>query len=121
MTVDPFRKHFKKVRLLRFSKDLIVDEANPRTDGFVNLVQLSGKIIKVTEHELFTEVTVEDVNSGFAMPVISFDSSAVKGFEIDLRVICTGTIHLNWTPDMRNVAHSFNAALKSISIKPARL
>jgi len=116
---DPFRKHFKKIKLLRFTPDLLNESSDREDDGFISLIQLTGKIIEIMMHnEQFIEFTLLDQQSSQQVKVISFLRDF--HFKIDDRVTCVGTVHLNWTPDMRSPDLCYRFALKSVSIKPER-
>ena len=114
MTVDPFRKHFRSVRLLRISNQVLNDHCK---NEFKSLVMIEGRVMHVQIHEhLFTELLIQDDLTFIKIPVITFDNSAP--FEMNEKLACIGFIHSDWLPDYRcTTVKPFKSALKAEIIK----
>ena len=115
MTVDPFKNHFNKTKLLQISHDLMKEKAEDCNEEFKTLVHVEGKVLKVTSRNgIFQEIIIQDVSSSIIIPVLSFDSVLLSD---NLGLMCVGTIHYNWKPDMRCEDIIYPVALKAITIK----
>lgn len=113
MTVDPFKNHFRNIRLLRISEEIV---NNPYTDESKSLILVEGRIksIKVPEG-LFTELLVQDDLSSVAIHAITYDGEAYK---INEKIACVGFLQFNWLPDYRCQAlEPYKWAIRAQNIK----
>lgn len=111
MTIDPFKNHFKCNRLVKISES-VLNHHGEDDEGFKSLLFVEGSVIEKKNHEIFTELLVKDDSTGLIVPVICFEDLEFSG-----RLLCVGTIHYNWTPDLRLKAVSYSVALKVSTIK----
>lgn len=80
---------------------------------FVSLVHVEGCVLRVSEKRVFYELLVKDTASGIEIPVITFEA-----IDTNLRsVMCIGTVHYNWKPDLRCSDVFYPVALKADIIK----
>ena len=113
MTIDPFKNHFRAIRLLRISDEII----NNQKSDLKSFILVEGTIMNVKMHAgLFTELLVQDELSSLCIPVITFDNNS---YEIKEKIACVGFIHFNWLPDYRCSAMMgpYESAIKSEIIK----
>ena len=123
------RKHFKKRRLLKFSAEMSTVDSLESTELFENdwtctLIQIEGVVLEVisineSSQELFKEIMIMDKESKIIIPVIEIcakDGKTQTEIQCDQMVMCVGTIHYNWRPDLR-AEISYPLALKSFLIK----
>ncbi len=115
MTVDPFKNHFKPTRLIRISNDNLMKKDAVSMDEFKSLIFVEGKVIDVKDHEVFTELLVKDDSNGIVIPIVSFDHPQYNRLT---GIMCVGTIHYNWIPDMRCKNLCYPVAVKANLIKP---
>ncbi len=108
MTMDPFKNHFKTRRLLRISDELI----NRDSEDSKTLVHVEGKVLSITRG-IFQEIVVQDASSAITIPVITFEP-----IEDCSALMCVGTIHYDWTPDLRCPDTIYPVAIKANIIKP---
>lgn len=114
MTVDPFGKHLRSVRLLRLSSEILGKNKNGEIKS---LVMTEGKVVNAINHEgLFTELLVNDSLADLVVPVITFDINTA--FKINEKIACFGFVHYDWLPDYRCTdLKPFKSALKAEIIK----
>jgi hypothetical protein len=115
MTIDPFKNHFNKTKLLKISNNLMKDKVENDENEFKTLVHVEGKVLKVTiRNKIFQDIVIQDTESSIIMPIISFEPVSIS---VNTALMCIGTIHYNWTPDMRCEQVKYPVALKAIVIK----
>lgn len=123
------KKHFKKRRLLKFSPEMFSVDFLKSSKIFGNdwtctLIQVEGVVLEVvsikqSSAELFKEIKIMDAGNKMMIPVIEIcakDEKTESEIQCDQMIMCVGTIHYNWRPDMR-AEISYPVALKSFLIK----
>lgn len=102
-------KHFKKTKLIRISPDFMQDHLNNNDSIFF----IEGKIISTRYFDnYYTELQIKDDLSGKVFPVVTFHLIE-SPIEQESKVLCIGTMHINWTPDMRCRTNHYDYALKA--------
>ena len=115
MTVDPFRNHYTKTKLLRISHDLIKGKDRKEDDKI--LVHVEGKVLKViSRNGCFQEITIQDTASSVIIPVVYFEPLLLSP-NPNTTLMCVGTIHFDWIPDIRCENVSYPVAIKATIIK----
>ena len=113
MTInDPFRNHFKTNRLSRISKS-IFDNRDQDHQGLINV---EGKVLNIKHHGLFIELLLKDDATDLEIPIVSFET-ADSQVKVSSSLMCVGTIHFDWSPDLRCPTVSYPVAIKSNIIK----
>lgn len=113
MTVDPFKNHFRNIRLLRISEENLSDSC---TDERKYFILVEGRIKSIKVHEgLFTELLVQDDLASLKISVITYDAEAYK---INEKIVCIGFMQFNWLPDYRCTAlEPYKSAMRAEIIK----
>lgn len=84
-------------------------------EEFKTLVHVEGQALKIENKEgVFQEIIIQDALSSIIIPVITFEPISSS---VGTALMCVGTIHYNWVPDMRCEEVKYPAAIKAITIK----
>lgn len=114
MTIDPFRKHYRNVKLLRLTKDFLTQQEHANDSK--SLILVEGIITEIKVHSgLFTELLLKDNLTSLKIPVVTFNTEKYEFNEI---IMCVGFVHFDWLPDYRCIGlEAFKFALKAEIIK----
>lgn len=95
----------------------MLTERNEKHCEFATLVHVEGLVLRVEKKvdRVFTELFIKDSASGIELPVITFDDNVEASSKSKL--MCVGTIHYNWKPDLRCPDAIYPLALKAEIIK----
>ena len=106
---NPFQKHFKNNKLLRISSELL---NNAGMENVTTLIFMQGRLVEWFDRGMFVEIKIQDEVSEITLPVVSFEKLDCKS-EVTCALICVGSIHYNWTPDLRCGCVCYPVALKA--------